>query len=130
MTKKGLAKGEVADFISTLVFMENKNMKLAEAIKKKIKKVILESLEENDFFGLEEAKQRNVVIRGGKRKRVTTSTIGGTKIVAGKVERQGAAERVARKRGAKKGARKRNAKLAVINRKRARSMAKRSSMGL
>lgn len=105
-------------------------MRLEESIRERIKAIIRKTLDEVNYFGLEEGKQRKVVIRGGKRKKITTSTINGTKIVAGKVERQGAAEKVARKRGAKKGARKRAGKASIIKRKRARSMGKRASMGL
>jgi len=79
---------------------------------------------------VDESKTKKVVVRGGKRKRITTDTANNRKIVGGKSTTMGAAERIKRSKSQRIASRKKAGKMNRINRKRNKSMKKRSRMGL
>ncbi len=94
--------------------------------KEEIKELIRDILTEC----LEEAKQKKMVVRGGKKKRVTTDSSRGRKIVGGKSRSMKAGERIKRSRSGRIAGLKKKSKQRQINRKRAKSMRKRKSMGM
>lgn len=79
---------------------------------------------------LYEKKFKKYVIKGGKKKKVVRTDMPNEKVVGGKLKRMGAEERIKRKRSSKIAVKKRKSKQHRINKKRAKSMKKRITMGL
>jgi phage FluMu protein Com len=128
---EGVKKEDAASFISAASKAKQAGKKTFKIGGKEYPVTIKVKIpEEKEEVEIDEKKIKSKKIKGGKIIKKVSSDKKSTKMVGGKEVRMKPSELKKRKIGGKKGARKKKGKMAAIQRKTARSLKKRSSLGM